>query len=63
MLQINGEPIIYILAGENAFKGNLSVDESLIKIKSGDTICINGTETDIENIFNIEEWHRITIYQ
>lgn len=61
MAQINGEPVIYILAGDWVFKGNLALDESLVKIKVGDTICINGTETDIENIFNIEDWHYITI--
>ena len=61
MAQLDGEPIIYILTGAYVFKGNLEVDESLVKIKVGDTICINGTETDIKDIFNITDWNYIEI--
>ena len=57
MANIGNESFIYLLGNDgNTYKGNISVDESLITLRSLDTITVTATESDTEGIFDIESW-------
>ncbi|MBR3966112.1 MAG: hypothetical protein IKJ91_03455 [Clostridia bacterium] len=57
MANIGNESFIYLLGNDGkTYKGNISVDESLITLRSLDTITVTATESDTEGIFDIESW-------
>ncbi len=57
IIEMNGEPIIYILADDGrVYKGSIADDESLITIREGNSITATVTESATDGIFNIEEW-------
>ncbi|MBR6603144.1 MAG: hypothetical protein IKK94_03925 [Clostridia bacterium] len=57
MANIGNESFIYLLGNDGkTYKGNISVDESLITLRSLDTITVIATESDTEGIFDIESW-------
>ena len=57
IVELSGEPIIYLLTEDGTvYKGNIAIDEGLIRIREGDSIKVIATESSTEDIFNIEEW-------
>ncbi len=57
MANLNGESFIYLLGSDGrTYKGNISLDESLITLRSFDTITVNATESDINGLFDIESY-------
>ena len=53
-----GDPIVYLNTSAGVFKKSLTADESLILIEAGDTLTIEYSETEVDNIFLISKWNK-----
>ncbi len=59
IIEINNEPFIYLMGADGTvLKGNLSIDESLITLRTGDTVEVSVTDSTTEGILNIEAWKK-----